>query len=273
MLDADRTIIRKADLRSLYATELRKAANISHRLAGCRQLSPPWACDASLYDCSRAADANAILVGDAASFIEPLSSAGVKKALTSAWRAAVVVNTCLRHPTMTGAAMDFHNRREQQVYDECLRRSGVFFRQAAAVHDDDFWSSRVRGCSVVDRSERDLPLESEAARDEEVRRMFQRLRDEPAFDFTLAPGLRFDRTAVIEGREIVLRDAVVGPCLDEPVRFWGGVNLPALIRIAACCRDVPALIEAYHRDVAPTHPGSLLLALSLLRTRGLMVEK
>ena len=273
MLDAERTTIRKADLKSLYTTELRKAGNICQRLARCRQLSHPWACDASLYDCSRATDANAILVGDAASFIEPLSSAGVKKALASAWRAAVVVNTCLRQPTMKGAAFDFHNRRERHVYDDCLRRSGVFFREAAAVHEDDFWSSRVRGCSVTDRDRSELPLESEAARDEAVRRTFQRLRDEHSFDWKPAPGLRFDRTAVIEGREIVLRDAVVVPGLDEPVRFWAGVNLPALIQIAAACRDVGSLIDAYHRQVVPVHPGHLVLALSLLSTRGLIVEK
>ena len=34
-----------------------------------------------------------LLAGDAGSFIDPLSSAGVKKALASAWLAAVAVST------------------------------------------------------------------------------------------------------------------------------------------------------------------------------------
>src|SRR5207249_1503400 len=78
-----------------YDRELAKATALSARLAGARQVSAPWTCDASLYDATRAADGPMLLVGDAASFIEPLSSAGVKKALLSAWRAAVVANTCL----------------------------------------------------------------------------------------------------------------------------------------------------------------------------------
>ena len=57
-----------------------------------------WACDASLYSAHTYADASrqSLLVGDAGAFIDPLSSFGVKKALASAWIAAVVVHTSLR---------------------------------------------------------------------------------------------------------------------------------------------------------------------------------
>ncbi len=97
-----------AALAATYARELAKAAMLSARLAGARQLSIPWACDASIYDAVRAADEGVLLVGDAASFIEPLSSAGVKKALLSAWRAAVVANTCLSNQSLAGAAADLY---------------------------------------------------------------------------------------------------------------------------------------------------------------------
>ena len=70
-------------------------------------MSAPWTCDASVYDAPRPGERGVLLVGDAASFIEPLSSAGVKKALLSAWRAAVVTNTCLAKPEMADAAVDF----------------------------------------------------------------------------------------------------------------------------------------------------------------------
>ena len=43
------------------------------------------------------------LVGDAASFIDPLSSFGIKKALAAAWLAAVVVHTSLTDSSLTGA--------------------------------------------------------------------------------------------------------------------------------------------------------------------------
>ena len=87
-----------------YERELAKATTLPARLANARRVSAPWTCDASMYDCVRAAEGPVLLVGDAASFIEPLSSAGVKKALLSAWRAAVVTNTCLANPAMAEAA-------------------------------------------------------------------------------------------------------------------------------------------------------------------------
>jgi hypothetical protein len=76
---------------------------------------------------------------------------------------------------------------------------------------------------------------------------------------------------VIEGTEVVLRDGVKLPGASLPVRFVAGVNLPELIRIAAGCRDVASLIEAYHGRVAPVDPRNLLVGLSLLVARGLVV--
>src|SRR5262249_45562885 len=116
-------------LAATYARELAKAPALSARLAGATQVSAPWACDASIYDAVRAADEDVLLVGDAASFIEPLSSAGVKKALLSAWRAAVVANTCLTNDTLAGAATDFYAKRERQVYADCMRRARAFFQE------------------------------------------------------------------------------------------------------------------------------------------------
>jgi 2-polyprenyl-6-methoxyphenol hydroxylase-like FAD-dependent oxidoreductase len=107
-------------------------------------VSTPWTCDASIYDSTRAADEGVLLVGDAASFIEPLSSAGVKKSLLSAWRAAVVANTCLANPALAGAALDLYVARERQVYADCMRRSNAFFAEAAAAYGTPFWS-KARG--------------------------------------------------------------------------------------------------------------------------------
>ena len=53
-----------------------------------------------------------LLVGDAASFIDPLSSYGVKKACVSAWLAAVVVHTCLTNASLTSAALRAPERPE-----------------------------------------------------------------------------------------------------------------------------------------------------------------
>ena len=272
MVDADLTTIRKATLAALYRAELRKAISIDARLAGSRQLSKPWACDASLYRCARAADSGALLVGDAASFIEPLSSAGVKKALASAWRAAVVVNTALNKPEMLGVACDFHDRREREVYEDCLRRSAAFFKSAAAVYDDRFWAVRANARDDSGNGSPSGLTDVDLGRDQAVRRAFETLRDRPSLGLKPSPHLTLGRAAVVEDREIVLRDAVVIPGFDEPVRFAAGVNLPELIRIAAGSRDVASLIGTYHARVAAIDPRSLLVGLSFLVARELMVR-
>lgn len=266
MIDAQRTKLRKGDLLSAYRRELRKARSIDARLARARQVSMPWACDASLYSCTRAAESRALLVGDAASFIEPLSSAGVKKALASAWRAAVVVNTVLDKPAMLGAAFDYHDRREREVYDDCLRRSARFFKDAAAVFDDRFWLVRARS----DGSAAELP---NPETDPSVLLACERFRHTPGFDLTPRPPVWLRPVAVIEGRELVLREAVVFPGRHEPVRFLAGVNLPELTRIAARCHDVGSVIEAYHDRVARVDPRSVLLGLSVLVARGVMSRR
>lgn len=272
MIDADRMTVRKAALGDVYAAELGKAVSIAGRLAGCRQASPPWACDASLYRAVRAADSRALLVGDAASFIEPLSSAGVKKALASAWRAAVVVNTALKKPGMLTVACEYHDRREHDVYEECTRRSVDFFSDAAAAFQDDFWTARATFPAARGRTGR-RDTRGDPQSDEAVRRAFRGLCDAPSLDLDPAPSLRFERLAVVEGREIVLRDAVVVPGLDEPVRFAGGVNVPELIRVASGCRDVASLIDRYHREVGPVDSRSLLVSLSGLVARGMLLER
>jgi hypothetical protein len=266
MVDADRTTVRKTSLDRVYGEELHRARNIASRLAGATRTGPVWACDASIYDATRASDGDAFLVGDAASFVEALSSGGVKKALSSAWRAAVVVNTCLEKPGMRAAATDLFNRREHQVYTEYLRQSTAFFREAALVYDDPFWTARANPAHAgePDGEPSDFLLRHDA----DVRRAFERLRDAPRLDLAPSPHLHFEKAAVIEGREVVLRDGVVVRGYTAPIRFVAGVNLPELVRIAPGCRDVPSLISSYESRVAPVDPRNLLMGLSFLVTRG-----
>ena len=68
----------------------------------------PWARDSSPYGFDRAGTDGLLLVGDAASFVDPLSSFGIKKALASAWLAAVVVRVSLGDTSMTAAALELY---------------------------------------------------------------------------------------------------------------------------------------------------------------------
>jgi hypothetical protein len=71
-----------------------------------------------------------LLVG-AASFVDPLSSFGVKKALASAWLASVVVHTALLDRSMVGPATQLFAERERALSTTCSV-SRELSREAAA---------------------------------------------------------------------------------------------------------------------------------------------
>jgi flavin-dependent dehydrogenase len=258
----------------VYNRELAKAGALSARLAGATQVSTPWACDASIYDATRAADQGLLLVGDAASFIEPLSSAGVKKALLSAWRAAVVTNTCLSNQALAGAATELYAKRERQVYADCMRRARAFFAEAAGAHDTPFWSVRAADGAGVDGAEAEDETSDEAnAINADVRLAFEQLRAAEHVRLRRAAALRFEPMASIEGREVVMRDALVVPGLSAPLQFAAGVNLAALARLANGRDEVPALLAAYRAQVGPVPLTGLLTGLSLLVARHALVAE
>jgi hypothetical protein len=102
----------------------------------------PWACDATPYSSTRVGGEGALLVGDAASFVDPLSSFGVKKALASAWLAAVVAHTALVDPAATDGALELFTAREFPIADHLRRGAAALARDAAGVHETSFWSAR-----------------------------------------------------------------------------------------------------------------------------------
>jgi len=268
MVDAGLTTVSKAGLSALYRAELRKAVSIEDRLSGSHQISGPWGCDASLYTCSRATDSRELLVGDAASFIEPLSSAGVRKALASAWRAAIVVNTILSKPEMFDVALAFHDRRERWLYEQCVRASAVFFERAVEQYDHPFWSTRASYLPEdIDRPS-EAPTDDEIARDREVQQIASELREAVAFRLTTSPNLVVSGAPIVEGNQIVVREGVALDGFDEPLRFACGIDLLELSRIASQSADMSAVIQEYFVRIGPADPRSLLQALAFLIRHG-----
>ena len=273
MIDTGRSPQDARGLNAIHQRELERSAELRARLRGATQVTSAWTCDATVYDSAQPASEHVLLVGDAASFIEPLSSAGVKKALLSAWRAAVVANTCLRNQSLAGPARDRDIRRERHVYADCMQRSRAFFAEAAGAYGTAFWSARAEETSgaanVYDDADAigsDLS-DAALARDPEVRSAFDHLRAAEHVRLRAADAVRFEPAAIIEGREVVMRDALIVPGVDAPLQFAAGVNLPALARLAVACGEVPALIEAYQAQVGPV-PLTLLTGLSAHRASG-----
>jgi flavin-dependent dehydrogenase len=262
-------VARGEKLENIYRAELTKPRHfrLLLELSGARLESAPWGSDASLYSASNFAGPRFLLVGDAGSFIEPLSSFGVKKALASAWTAAVVVNTCLQHPEMAAVALEYFSERERKMYAASVRQAAEYFRQAAEEHKHRFWEARA--AVRADASEEDLE-DDHWKRDPRVLaaldwfKQASELRLEPALD------LRRQKRPEIVGREVILEDALVSTAVPVGLRYLDNVNLVRLAEIAATHRDVPRLFEAYNRACPPVEMPAFLGALSFLLARGIL---
>jgi flavin-dependent dehydrogenase len=265
-------------LTAAYRAEIAKALQLSNVLQDA-DLQRVWACDAALYSSETYAGSRWLLVGDAGSFIDPLSSFGVKKALASAWLASVVVHTCLRYPERLTVALDFFSQWERNVYTTHLRRSCEFARDAFARHPNPFWARRAQ-------TEADVPVtpsDEDLLRGSGVQAALERLRASPAIDLTMAEGLSIEKQPVIRGHEIVLDEALMvkgtgtsaataGKTAPPaaPIRFLDHVDLLALARIACRHTRVPDVFEAYCRAERPVPLPKVLGALSFLVASGIL---
>jgi len=223
-----------------------------------------WACDASLYSSTTYAGPNFALVGDAGSFIDPLSSFGVKKALASAWIAAVAVHTALVHPERAAIAMDFFSNWERHVYASHRRATQGFAQAASERHSHPYWDRRAALLSGQELDE----VELDAAQDPAVRRAFEAFKAAPRIDLVMSAGARLEQRPVIRGDEIVLEPALAGG-----MRYAGNVDLLKLAQMAPLHAHVPDLFEAYCRACPPVPLPSVVGGLSLLVAKGILHER
>ncbi|MBI3490706.1 MAG: tryptophan 7-halogenase [Acidobacteria bacterium] len=280
-------------LETAYRGETAKATNLGGLLEGAT-LQRVWACDASLYSAAQYAGPQFLLIGDAGSFIDPLSSFGVKKALASAWLGAIVVHTCLTDPIRQDVALEFFSNWERDVYARHLRRSRDFARDAHARHPHAFWASR----AAKDVEAREAG-ESDLARDPDVLAAFERFKQAPSIHLTLADNVRVESRPVIRDREIVLENAFIDQAglktrptsagsatsaglatsaesatsAGSALRFLGNVDLVKLADIACRHSDVPDVFEDYCRTCAPVPLPSVVGGLSVLVAKGILHER
>ncbi|TAK34590.1 MAG: FAD-binding protein, partial [Lysobacteraceae bacterium] len=141
MVDPERShLTRGASALDLYRAELDKVAPFAPWLEHALLEDGPWGADASLYGASQHAGPGFLLVGDAAAFIDPLSSFGVKKALASGWLAGVVVHTLLIAPEMQAAALSFFEARERAIASSFRQQAARYAVDAGEGHP--FWEAR-----------------------------------------------------------------------------------------------------------------------------------
>jgi flavin-dependent halogenase len=263
------------DLEEAYRAELARSAATGETLRDAT-LHRVWACDASTYSARTFAGRGFVLAGDAASFLDPLSSAGVKKALASAWLAAVTVNTCLVDPGRSDAALAFFAAWERQVATTQVRRTGEFAVEAAARYRTPFWTARA-GDGTPGARMPEAP--EDAVSRTAVQAALRAIRESAELGLALNDRLAFERRAVVRGHEIVLEEAVVLPAggarnVSTPAtRFVENVDVVALARLAGGVRSVPDLFEAYCRAHGPASLPNVLHALAWLVAAGALVQR
>jgi flavin-dependent dehydrogenase len=252
MVDPRSSNLENGAAREIYLAEIGKAPRFRALVADARLAAGPWGWDASMYSATRYADERTLLVGDAASFIDPLSSAGVKKALASGWLAAVAVHTALRHPNMRQTAFDFFAAREHDVYERFRAMTERFLSEAAAAHAHPFWTDR------------EFP---DAVSQDDVEAAFARLRAAPVLSVRRGP-IRVENKPAVSGSEIVWERRLVDGGHPEGVRYLRDVDVLALVELAPGQRDVGALFGVYVARNGPVALPDFLRVLATALARG-----
>ncbi|HJU44250.1 MAG TPA: FAD-dependent monooxygenase [Vicinamibacterales bacterium] len=248
--------------RNVYLAEIAKTNAFKNLLAGATLVSGPTGWDASTYGAHEYAGDGWLLIGDAGSFIDPLSSAGVKKAIASAWLAAIAVHTSLETPSMRGHALQFYSAREREIERHYAAESRTFLASAARGHERPFWMER----SAEPRPGADKD-DSDA-----VRRTFDELKHASAFRARVSPEVRIEPRPLVEGHEIVLAPHVV-PADGPAIRYLYGTDIVTLLELAPDATQVPDLFENYVRQRPPVSLHDFLLALSTALARGWLVSQ
>ncbi|HUF26391.1 MAG TPA: tryptophan 7-halogenase [Gemmatimonadaceae bacterium] len=284
MVDPEVTALAgRRGLAPIYLAELARTNVMSALVRGAGLLGRPWARDASPYRAERTASEGLLLVGDAASFVDPLSSYGIKKAIASAWLAAVVTHTALTDARRTSAALGLYESRERAMYETLRARAAELSRDAGGVAPAPFWAERAepgdsgRAGYAPDGGPANVALGGFAGpdvaafrRDADVLGALEEMKRRPRVRFRSSPAVRRTALPTVRGNEVVLETHLVAPAFADGVRWLRSVDLVKIVELADAYEQVPDLYEAYNRAAPPAALPDFLGALSVLVGKGLL---
>ena len=261
MVDPQRSELTRKSSVDTYRDEIAKTQVFKNITADASMIEGPRGFDASPYRATAYAGERWLLVGDAGSFVDPLSSAGVKKALASAWLAAVAMNTALKTPSMRAPAFEFFSAREEEIERQLSRQSRLFLAGAAAAHDRPFWDERAdeRGPEDDDN--------------ELVRQALHRLRATRLWQPRIGPSISIQPRPLVRGNEIVLEPHLISAEHPRGIRYVRGVDVVALVQLAPSVLQVPALYDSYVRTAGTVPLPDFLYAVATAVARGWLVAE
>ncbi|MCX5768369.1 MAG: NAD(P)/FAD-dependent oxidoreductase [Gemmatimonadetes bacterium] len=201
--------------------------------------APARAADATPYVDDDCVSAHHIRVGDAALAIDPLSSSGVQKAIQSALAGAIVVNTLLRRPESTDAALTFYRESLQESAVRHRLWAGSHYATAAARFSDAFWHDRASNADVMAAAPSMMPAVAPIADDVPLQ---------------LSPMTVWDDVPCLGEQYVERKRALRHPLLDGPVAYVGGQELAPLLREMPSGLTALELAQVWSRAM-PTSVG------------------
>jgi halogenation protein CepH len=266
MIDPAHTAVAPGSrLSATYRAELAKTVLCLELTKGARAVGKPFARDASSYESASVAGNRVLLVGDAASFADPLSSFGVKKALASAWLAAVVTRSALEDPARAAAGATLFELRERAMTAGIRRDMVTLARDAAAAQTPGFWTDRQGRIEELEGAAPELEL---LRSDPAVRRAHEEIRRRPLLAVRMATGAPRVSHPMIEDDLVVVRNHFVFAGIPSPMRYLRNVDLIALADLAPSHNEVPALHAAYRRAGGGGDLPDLVSGLAVLVAKG-----
>jgi len=195
----------------------------------------------------------ALLVGDAAAALDPLSSQGIEKAITSAEDAAYAVNTLLEEPALTEALQERRHAWEREVFRAHARTTLETYALVERFSDAPFWSHRSAALS-------DWSLE--------------RLALAPNSKLTRSDRVRQVQTLIRKDRRFVESTGLQISADTQTLSQLHGMEVEALLELFDTPCSVSTSIERAGSDArfyANSRAG-ISLAVDELVTRGFLVE-
>lgn len=274
MVDQRHAALEGVDITAMLDRELSRTRHVGPARAGATADGEAWACPASLYTAESFGRTGLLLAGDAGSFIDPLSSFGVKKALSSGWLAAIVAHTALVDPAMTNDALEFFNEREREVYRSYRRISATYFAEAAAHHATPYWTARADAAAAAgvasDGDLSDPDLFRPDVPETHVRAAFEEITRREHLAATPGASLRSFERAGIEGYRIVRQTHLGSRSCPSGIRHVRGVDLVRLVEVAPRFPVVPDGWTAYNSAAPPVSLPDYLTALATAFAVGLL---
>jgi len=280
MADQRHAALEGRDVNEMLRGELAKTTHLASMLDHVNAKGDSWACSSSLYHARRYSRPGLLLVGDAGSFIDPLSSYGVKKALASGWLAGIVAHTALVDAPMTEVALEFFDDRERSVYQSYRHRSAEFFEEAASAYGHPYWTTRAEAAraaagtiSAPDDEEWLEDPESTHVPADIVRAAHERIRSIESLDALSNPDLRVIKRPAIRSQRIVMKRHLTNDAYRNGMRYVRGVDLLTLVELAPQYAEVPNMWNAYNEREAPVSLPDFLVGLSTAFAAGLLVHR